>query len=226
MSKISLRADAERAMVAYDKMSSYRIQEEILQDLVQKYPDHKNEAAVDTKAKLLNLFYSTGIQATNLMTKHILSIENIDERLEKGDLSLVPEIATLQLSNGEKRFNYSFATKYCALYQPAKFPIYDSIVANTFISLFEKGLLPKYHYERGKTSNPNTFTKGEFASKLKEYNFFVELYGYFMELFDLKSFTYRQIDSYIWGAFKVAGSDFEIEKLAQLDKSKIVEYNI
>ena len=226
MSKISLRADPERAMVAYDKMSSYRIQEEILQDLVQKYPDHKNEAAVDTKAKLLNLFYSTGIQATNLMTKHILSIENIDERLEKGDLSLVPEIATLQLSNGEKRFNYSFATKYCALYQPAKFPIYDSIVANTFISLFEKGLLPKYHYERGKTSNPNTFTKGEFASKLKEYNFFVELYGYFMELFDLKSFTYRQIDSYIWGAFKVAGSDFEIEKLAQLDKSKIVEYNI
>ena len=226
MSKISLKADAERAMVAYDKMSSYRIQEEILQDLVQKYPDHKNEAAVDTKAKLLNLFYSTGIQATNLMTKHIISIENIDERLEKGDLSLVPEIATLQLSNGEKRFNYSFATKYCALYQPAKFPIYDSIVANTFISLFEKGLLPKYHYERGKTSNPNTFTKGEFASKLKEYNFFVELYGYFMELFDLKSFTYRQIDSYIWGAFKVAGSDFEIEKLAQLDKSKIVEYNI
>ena len=226
MSKISLKADAERAMVAYDKMSSYRIQEEILQDLVQKYPDHKNEAAVDTKAKLLNLFYSTGIQATNLMTKHIISIENIDERLGKGDLSLVPEIATLQLSNGEKRFNYSFATKYCALYQPAKFPIYDSIVANTFISLFEKGLLPKYHYERGKTSNPNTFTKGEFASKLKEYNFFVELYGYFMELFDLKSFTYRQIDSYIWGAFKVAGSDFEIEKLAQLDKSKIVEYNI
>ena len=226
MSKISLKADAERAMVAYDKMSSYRIQEEILQDLVQKYPDHKNEAAVDTKAKLLNLFYSTGIQATNLMTKHIISIENIDERLGKGDLSLVPEIATLQLSNGEKRFNYSFATKYCALYQPAKFPIYDSIVANTFISLFEKGLLPKYHYERGKTSNPNTFTKGEFASKLKEYSFFVELYGYFMELFDLKSFTYRQIDSYIWGAFKVAGSDFEIEKLAQLDKSKIVEYNI
>lgn len=225
MSKLSLRADAERAMVAYDKMSSYRIQEEILQDLVQKYPDHKNEAAVDTKAKLLNLFYSTGIQATNLMTKHIISIANIDSRLKKGDLSLVPQIATLKLNGGE-RFNYSFATKYCALHQPAKFPIYDSIVANTFISFFEKGMFPKYHYERGKSSNPNTFTKGEFAAKLKEYDFFVELYGYFMELFDLQSFTYRQIDSYIWGAFKVAGSDFEIEKLAQLDKSKIVEYNI
>ena len=226
MKKISLKSDAQKALKAYNKMSSYRIQEEVLQYLVVKYPDHKNEAAVDSKAKLLNLFYSTGIQATNLMTQNILSIANIDARLKKGDLSLVPEIATLRLSNGDVRFNYSFATKYCALHQPEKFPIYDSIVADTFASLFEKGLLPKYRYQRGKSSSPNTFTKSEFAAKLKEYKFFVEFYDYFKELFDLKDLTYREVDSYIWGAFKVAGEEFEIEKMAQLDKSKIAEVKI
>ena len=47
-----------------------------------------------------------------------------------------------------------------------------------------------------------------------------------MELFDLTEFTYREVDSYIWGAFKLAGDDFEIEKLAKLNKSKIVQVEI
>ena len=45
-----------------------------------------------------------------------------------------------------------------------------------------------------------------------------------MEQFDLQNFTYRQVDSYIWGAFKVGGEDFEIEKMAQLNKKTIIEY--
>lgn len=225
MKKISLRKDAEKALKLYEKLEPYGIQEMLLKTLVKEHPDHTNRAAVDTKVKLLNLFYSTGIQAVSKMADNIFGIQDIDARLKQGDLTLVPQIATLKLDGGE-RFNYSFATKYCALHQPEKFPIYDSIVADTFESLFVKGYFPKYTYSRSKSKSPNTFTKVEFAAKLKEYDFFVEFYKYFMELFDLKSFTYRQIDSYIWGAFKVAGSDFEIEKLAQLDKSKIVEYNI
>lgn len=226
MKNISLKSDAAGALVEYKKMQSYSIQEELLQSLVKKYSDHTNKAATDTKVKLLNCFYSTGIQAVNKMTENILGIKDIDLRLKKGDLTLVPEIATLRL-NGGVRFNYSFATKYCALHQPTKFPIYDSIVAMTFISLFEKGLLPKYKYNNRKSSIHNAYTKSEFANKLKDYKFFVEVYDYFMEQFDLKEdYTYRQIDSYIWGAFKVAGTDYKIEKLAQLDKSKIVEYNI
>lgn len=225
MKKISLRKDVSTALKMYKKLEPYGIQEMLLKTLVKKYSDHTNRAAVDTKVKLLNLFYSTGIQAVSKMADNIFGIKDIDARLKQGDLTLVPQIATLKLDGGE-RFNYSFATKYCALHQPEKFPIYDSIVADTFESLFVKGYFPKYTYSRSKSKSPNTFTKVEFAAKLKEYDFFVEFYKYFMELFDLKSFTYRQIDSYIWGAFKVAGSDFEIEKLAQLDKSKIVEYNI
>lgn len=224
--KVSLKKDAQAVLEEQGKMTSYSIQEELLQYLVKKYPDHNNKAAVNTKVKLLNLFYSTGIQATNKMSDNILSIKNIDNRLSSGDKSLIPEIATLKTSKEEKRYNYSFATKYCAYHNPEKFPIYDSIVAMTFISFFEKGLLPNYKCGNRKSSASNTFTKREFANKIKDYNFFVELYDYFMELFDLKTFTYRQVDSYIWGAFKVAGPEFEIEKLAKLNKSKIMEVEL
>ena len=224
--RISLKKDAELALNEYHKMESYSIQEDLLQQLLKKYPDHSNKSAVETKVKLLNLFYSTGIQATNKMSDNILSIDDIDTRLFNGDKSLIAQIATLDFE-GKERFNYSFATKYCAYHQPTKFPIYDSIVAMTFISLFTKNLLPKFKYTPRKSSAQETFTKGEFAEKLKKYDFFVEVYDYFMDLYDLKEyFTYREIDSYIWGAFKVAGADFQIEKMAQLDMSKIVEYKI
>ena len=161
-----------------------------------------------------------------MMASNILSIKNIDELLKEGDFGLVAKIANLRINNNTTRYNYSFATKYCAYHEPKKFPIYDSIVAMTFISFFEKGLLPKYKYSRRKVSESNVFTKNEFAEKLKDYEFFVEIYQYFMKLYDLEDFTYREIDAYIWGAFKLAGSDYEIEKMAQLDKSKIVEYVI
>lgn len=209
----------------YEKLEPYGIQEMLLKTLVKEHPDHTKRAAVDTKVKLLNLFYSTGIQAVSKMTDNIFGIKDIDARLKQGDLTLVPQIATLKLDGGE-RFNYSFATKYCALHQREKFPIYDSIVADTFESLFVKGYFPKYTYSRSKSKSPNTFTKGEFAAKLKEYDFYVEFYKYFMELFDLTKYTVREIDSYIWGAFKIAGTDFKIEQLAQLDKSKIAEVEI
>lgn len=225
----SLQKDTKEALEEYAKMESYAIQEKLLQMLVKEYPNHANINAVEAKVKLLNLFYSTGIKATNKMTENILSIKDIDNRLAEGDKSLVSEIAKLQLDK-KSRYNYSFATKYCAYHQPDKFPIYDSIVAMTFVSLFMKGLLPKYIYSnkkiKGYNHRLNAFTKTGFTEKLKDYNFFVEVYDYFMESYDLKNkFSYREVDSYIWGAFKVT-KEFEIERMANLDKSKIVEYKI
>jgi hypothetical protein len=107
----SLKQDADKALKAYDKMQGYKIQENLLKELLKCYPDHKNKFAVETKVKLLNLFYSTGIQATNVMAQNILSIKDIDERLADKDLSLVGEIAKLTFSNNNTRNNYSFATK-------------------------------------------------------------------------------------------------------------------
>ena len=149
-----------------------------------------------------------------MVTERIMSIENIDERLSKGDPALVHEIAKVNLSNDKTRNNYSFATKYCAYHQPHLYPIYDSIVAQVFMRLFEKGLLPKYKYSRPTSEEQNIFTKKDFSEKLKDYSFFCYIYEYFKKEYDLVELTNRQIDSYLWGAFKIAGGNFRINELA------------
>ena len=203
--KKSLKNDAKEVLAAYKAhLESYVIQNDSLACLLKTYPYHTNKAAVATKVKLLNLFYSTGIMATNTMVEHIFSIKDIDARLANGDKSLVGEISTLQLGN-TVRNNYSFATKYCAYHQPEKYPIYDRLVAETFVALLGKDLLPKYKKYK-------SYAKKSFAEKLKEYNFYVTLYDYFMDEFDLKNFSYREVDAYIWGACKI-DQNFEIKKL-------------
>ena len=223
---LSLNADANKVLASYDRMESYRIQEDILQNLISSYPDHKNKAAVEVKAKLLNLLYSTSINAINLMAKHIMDIQDIDKRLKTGDLTLVPEIACLELADGSSRNNYSFATKYCAYHQPSKFPIYDSIVAAVFTKLFEDGHLNGYVYASESDTTKRVFNKGGFKEKLKDYRFYVEVYNAFMKQYDLESLTYRQVDSYLWGAYKLAGKDYEIERLAPIDKKKISQVEV
>ncbi|MBR5469969.1 MAG: hypothetical protein IKU78_05835 [Paludibacteraceae bacterium] len=201
--KKSLKNDAQKVLASYSAyLEPYVIQNDSLACLLSKYPSHTNKSAVATKVKLLNLFYSTGIMATNAMAEHIFNIKDIDARLACGDKSLVGEIAHLQLGNAVRN-NYSFATKYCAYHQPDKYPIYDSMVAKTFATLFSKGFfLPEY----------KSYTKTSFAEKLKDYDFYVKFYDYFMDEFDLKEFSYREVDAYIWGALKI-DKDFDIKTL-------------
>lgn len=223
--KKNLYNDAKSVLKAYDKMEVYSIQEDILQKLVKDYPNHKNRAAVEVKVKLLNLLYSTYILATNRMTAHICDIKNIDSRLKVGDQSLVKEIASLNIAGKDYDF-YSFATKYCAFHNPKAFPIYDNIVSAVFTKLFEDGNLSPFECTR-KQGVKNGYSKTAFASKLREYDFYVAVYDCFMGLYGLKGkLTYREVDAYLWGAYKLAGADFEIEKLAPLDKSKIVEVDV
>ena len=221
--KVSLYSDALQALEGKKNMDSYEIQEEILRYLVSKYPGHGNPSAVDAKVKLLNLFYSTGIQATSVMTDHILKIRNIDARLKMGDHDLVKEIATVRFSNGE-RTNYSFATKYCALHQPDLFPIYDSIVAGVFCSLMKRGKLEGYVYTSHRSTVSGQYTQVEFAEKLRDYSFYVRVYKDFMQQYGLAGFSVRQIDWYLWSAYKQGGEKYEIEKLAPLSGNKYTEY--
>ena len=223
--KKNLLNDAKKAIDAYNKMESYRIQEDILQRLVKEYPDHKNKAAVEVKVKLLNLLYSTYILATNRMTDHIYEMKKIDSRLKSGDKTLVKEIATLTIDGKSYDF-YSFATKYCAYHNPEAFPIYDNIVANVLTQLFVDDNLPPYTYTT-KKNVANGYSKSAFQVNLRDYDFYVQVYNTFMKEYGLwGKLTYREVDAYLWGAYKVAGPDFEIEKLAPIDKSKIMQVEI
>ncbi|MCR5424682.1 MAG: hypothetical protein K6E93_08015 [Bacteroidales bacterium] len=223
--KKDLYKDAQKALKDYNKMEVYRIQEDILQRLKKDYPDHKNRAAVEVKVKLLNLLYSTYILATNRMAEHIFGIKGIDGRLKNGDHTLVKQIAGINIDGKDYDF-YSFATKYCAYHNPEAFPIYDNIVSAVFTKLFEDGKLEPYTCTR-KQGVKNEYSRTAFAAKLRDYDFYIAVYNRFMELYGLKGkLTYREVDAYLWGAYKVAGADFEIEELAPLDKTKIVEVYI
>lgn len=210
--------DAQKVLKDKSQLRSYELQEKILQHLVTEYTDHTVPEAVDLKAKLLNLFYSTGIQAMNVMVNKILGVANIDSRLKKGDLNLVADIAVIQLSDGKKRNNYSFATKYCALHQPDKYPIYDSIVANVLLYLLKNNKIPPYTL-RGKKQAENDTCKniGEYEKALHDYPYYVKVYDSFCRAYNLSSLSYRDVDFYIWCAFKLGGKKYLIEKIAPIN---------
>lgn len=223
--KKNLLGDAQKAIKACRKMEVYSIQEDVLQRLVKEYPNHKNKAAVEVKVKLINLLYSTYILATNQMTAHICNIKHIDTRLKEGDKSLVKDIASLNI-NGKEHDFYSFASKYCAFHNPENYPIYDNIVASVFTKLFEDNNLPPYTCTK-KRNVPNGYSRTGFKSDLRNYDFYIQVYNTFMKEYGLwGKLTYREVDAYLWGAYKIAGSNFEIEDLAPIDKSKIVQVEI
>lgn len=223
-----LATDAKQFLEKHKHLITYDVQEFVIKNLVAQYPNHKSFEAVATKAKLLNLFYSTGIQAIDAMAHNIFRIENIDEILSQPTYSakLIKAIAKLDLKDSTRN-NYSFATKYCALHEPTKYPIYDSIVAAVLSKLMVTGQLPPFVYERGKHKKTDDWhmSQGEFEARLKDYDFFVKVYDIFMEDYGLKEkFTYREVDWYIWGSFKEAGKLTEIEKLAPISSEKYIEY--
>lgn len=214
--------DTQKHLIAYD------VQEYVLQNLVRKYPDHKLYEAVATKVKLLNLFYSTGILAVDAMAENIMSIKNIDELLhEKVAVPhLVEAISRLSLDKGE-RINYSFATKYCALHQPDKYPIFDSIVEAIFVKLMQDGNLPPYQYKTKKkeVSTDVYMTLEEFRLKLHDYASFIQIYDSFMQAYGLKGkLSYREVDWYLWGSFKEGGAKTRIEEIAPIPENKYREY--
>ena len=195
------------------EMEDYYFQEEILQDFVHNHPENSSIFAVELKVKLLNLFYSTYISATGLMAKHICALR-IDDALKRGDVNIIEKIAKLNLSNDKVRENYSFATKYCALHQPTKYPIFDSIVCDTFLKLLTEGYLrPQYTYAAHPKSK-GEYSKASFVTKvLRNYPEYCRFYKYFMKKCNIQDKNFRDVDWYIWGAFKLDKIDSELEKL-------------
>lgn len=70
---------------------------------------------------------STNIFSPFKVAKHIIDL-HIDERLAAGDVTLVNEIARVDMDNGTVKKFYSFATKYCSHHKALDYPIYDSYV--------------------------------------------------------------------------------------------------
>ena len=145
--------------------------------------------AVIIKCSVLNDFYATNIFKVFPVAKKILSIKDIDNRLKRGDYSLVNEIAKVEDEKTDEtketkvRFNYSFATKYCSHHQPKLFPIYDRYVADVLCAL--------------KKQYPNVFSFKK-REELKRYEMFVKAIDEVKANFGLENYNYKDMDRYLW----------------------------
>jgi hypothetical protein len=85
-----------------------------------------------SKVCVLNSLYATSVYHVVRMAHHIVSIEDLDRMLDKGELNAVESIRRghgIHLSNGKDRDFYSFATKYCHFHSPERFPMWDTLVS-------------------------------------------------------------------------------------------------
>ena len=114
------------------------------------------------------------------MAKHIVEL-NIDERLEKGDVTLVNDIAIRKLADGKTKNFYSFASKYCSHHRPDAYAIYDSYVDRIL------------RYYR----NVDSFCEFE-DSDLKDYEKFTKILYSFRDFYDLGKYNLKQLDRYLW----------------------------
>jgi hypothetical protein len=105
---------------------------------------------------------------------------NIDERLQNGDVTLVNEIARVQMDNGTVKNLYSFATKYSSHHNSLEFPIYDSYVDKVL-----------QHFR-----NTDRFYDFE-KEDLKRYKEFKNILLKFRAFYMLESYNLKDIDKYL-----------------------------
>lgn len=160
------------------------VTEKALADLFGAYPTNEDASHVLLKVAALNSLYATRILAVLKMAQHIAGLgAELDAALAAGSPDAVEQIARIGI--GEKDFTfYSFATKYCNWHKPELYPIYDSRVDKYLWLLKKQG----------------EFNAGIFVHRqdLGDYPRFCEIMIALRDQFGLGSFTFKQIDAFLW----------------------------
>jgi hypothetical protein len=152
----------------WDTLEKYVFQEASLALLFQRLcPRNSEMAHVLLKVSALNDFYSTNIYDTHTVARHIVTL-NVDERITRGDLSLVNQMALVAVGWNKNRNFYSFASKYCNHHNPDAFPIFDSYVEKMLLHFRKRDQFSKFR-----------------ASELKQYSRFVEIIRVFQKHYSL-----------------------------------------
>ena len=185
-------------LIKWDNLEDHYIWQESSLDKLfhETYKSNKDLNEILIKCSCLNDFYSTNIFLIYPVAKNIYDL-NIDERLNKGDSSLVNDIAHVTINGVEKTF-YSFASKYCSHHNSINFPIYDYFV--------DKMLW--YFQKKDKFSN---FSKED----LKDYVKFRNILMDFKKNYDIDEYNLRDIDKYLW----IAGKEYFPKKYKYSSKN-------
>jgi hypothetical protein len=161
--------------------------EKALEDLIKAFPRNTEIQHVLLKVMAINALYSTQIPIYSPriptlfeVADHIKDL-NIDAELERQNPELVGKIGFFESSIKGKRFNYSFATKYCSFHAPDGFPIWDSRV-------------DEYLWHLRKVRAIATFKR----EKLWRYPDFKDAVGEFRKEFGLTEFSFKQLDKFMY----------------------------
>lgn len=178
-------------LAQWDGLEDYRLQEDALNRLFFKLsPENKNISDILLKVSVLNDFYSTNIFKVFPVAKHILSLQ-IDDRLKRGDVTLVDDIKEVVISGRTLNF-YSFATKYCSHHRSLDYPIYDSYVDE---------VLRYYRKHDGFAAFRN--------DDLKNYTRFKSILEEFRNFYQLGKYSLKELDKYIWQLGKTHFNKYE-----------------
>jgi len=178
-------------LAQWDGLEDYHLQEDALNRLFfELSPENKNISDILLKVSVLNDFYSTNIFKVFPVAKHILSL-HIDDRLRRGDVTLVDDIKEVVISGRTLNF-YSFATKYCSHHKPLDYPIYDSYVDEVL------------RYYR-KLDGFATFKNDD----LKNYTRFKSILAEFRSFYQLDKYNLKELDKYIWQLGKTYFNKYE-----------------
>ena len=207
-------ADFVDTLINRDKvLSDYAQEEQILNQIFSLYSKFNN-IDVLTRITLLNQFYSTAIMDIRTVAKHIVNVSYVEQRLKRGDLSVVSEIALIK--HGNKTWNHaSFASKFANFHNNDAFPILDSLVVKVFCKLRRLGFFQQ-----------NTkFSESELRSNYMKY---VDVYKEFISLSGICSIVYngsipnyKLIDNYLWASRKIKSLDAHDPRVLQAP----TEYN-
>jgi hypothetical protein len=177
--------------------------ERALAELFRQYPTNDDEAHVLLKVVALNRLYSTNILGVRDVARHIYGhAQEVDGAL-KGDPpspEAVDQIVELTIRATGRRF-WSFATKYCSWHRPESYPIWDSRVAQYLRSLKGSDFTRPDNW----TDYPQfaDYGGGAAAGRWRpdnwtQYREFAVLMNRFRDFYNLRSFTFKEIDKFLW----------------------------
>src|SRR5688572_17339679 len=109
-------------------------------ELFQKIPSNNNVEDIRTKVSAINDSDIIKHTLQENVIAHIFNLK-IDDKLKKGDLSLVESIATFQ-ANGQSFHLLHFASVYCNFHKPDVFPIYSDQYHDFYKRYIKENNLP------------------------------------------------------------------------------------
>ncbi len=183
---------AKRVLAACEKFDREELViEQALKELFSHYPGNSDLSHVLLKVVTLNTLYSTQIFAHSEKLPNVVDVashiyknsKRIESALAVGSPEIVETIARVSVPGKKDRIYFSFATKYCSWHKPEGYPIYDSNVQRYLEFLQEQD-----DFARDFNVSAPYWKYAEF---LKAMNDFRKYYG-------LDSFTFKEIDKFVW----------------------------